>query len=444
MTPKQLHDESKRFAFLAKQAMDQGDDQEAFDYYAQAAEYESEAARFYFDKPDLEPTRSIMIRSAAFLNLKAGLIEEAQQFIFRGLLDAQDSEIREQLNNALEMSVALKKVDTENAGHNVEYFKRLRQRSINYTIESKDLKYSTAVTVEMIRDFTDDYLRSFKAFATSKFTRIVSTLKNAPKDIQAAVRQFDELATPLLTSTSFGSFRFSIANDFLQRSGEDPQVTRLKADVLLEYHDNIFINPLDDNQIEKFKSEFQVEELNRIFRPITRIKSSGAGYKVAYFDNDTFHKRYLPRISSEQKKKLLPLIEETKVNIGHLESSIVHARETPKGKKARQVIKKQQLQSYEFDERIGQIEPKDKRPLLLREEIIITVSFDITKGFTFSYDDLDIKVTEVDFEKGKLAVHNELYNRLQEIASTTGDSEVRPEWKSLIARLLANPDSLRK
>jgi len=346
MTPKQLHDDSKRFAFKARQAMESGNDLEAIDLYAKAANLESQAARFYFDRPDLEPTRSIMIRSAAFLNLKAGLIEEAQQFIFRGLLDTQDSEIREQLNNALEMSIALKNADTENVGYNVEYLKRLQQRSVYYTLESKESKYSTAVSIEMIRDFADEYLRSFKAFAVARFHQIATTLAKVPKDINAAGRQFQELATPLLTNTGIGSFKFSIANDFLQRPGEDPQVTRLKANILQQYHENIFTSPLDNTQIEKFKGEFQPEDLDRIFRPIIRIKSNRSPYKVAYFDNETYHKKYLLRVSSDQKAKLLPLVEESRENIGILESSIVHARELASGKKARSLIQRQQLQSY--------------------------------------------------------------------------------------------------
>jgi hypothetical protein len=444
MTPKQLHDESKRYAFEARQAMDRGDDQEAFDYYAKAADFESQAARFYFDRPDLEPTRSIIIRSAAFLNLKAGLIDEAQQFIFRGLLDTQDSETREQLNNALEMSIVLKNVDTENAGYNVEYFKRLRQRSVYYTLESKESKFSTAVSMEMIRDFTNDYLHSFKAFAAARFNQIVSTLTKVPKDIHAAARQFEDLAAPLFTNTSIGSFKFSIANDFLQRTGEDPQITRLKADVLLQYHENIFINPLDDSQIERFKNEFPSEDLDRIFRPITRIKSNRATYKVAYFDNDTYYKKYLTRISSDQKKKLLPLIEETQENIGILESSIIHARDLGAGRKTRSVIQSQQLQSYEFNERIRQVEPKDRRPLILREEIVITVFFDIEKGFTFTYDDLDITVTDTDFARGKQHLHHTIYLRIEETVNAKPNAKISPEWKKVIDRLLNNPDSLKK
>jgi hypothetical protein len=82
MKPKVLHQQAMDFSFRGKQAMEEGNFSAAFDLYKQAAELESQVAQFYFDKPDLEPTRSVVIRSAAFLNLKAGLVEEAKRFIF--------------------------------------------------------------------------------------------------------------------------------------------------------------------------------------------------------------------------------------------------------------------------------------------------------------------------------------------------------------------------
>lgn len=101
MNPRILHQEAMQYSFRAKKELAEGDDNDAFELYARAAELESQVARFYFDKPDLEPTRSVMVRSAAFLNLKAGRMEEAQQLIFWGLLNLADEGIRAELNDAL-------------------------------------------------------------------------------------------------------------------------------------------------------------------------------------------------------------------------------------------------------------------------------------------------------------------------------------------------------
>jgi len=165
---------------------------------------------------------------------------------------------------------------------------------------------------------------------------------------------------------------------------------------------------------------------------------------VAYFDNETYYKKYLSRISSDQKNKLLPLIEETQENIGFLESSIIHARDLGSGKKTRSVIQRQQLQSYEFNERIRQVEPKDKHPLILQEEIVISVFFDIDKGFTFTYDDLDITVTDTDFARGKQNLHHAIYLRIEETVNAKPTAKIPPGWKAVIDRLLNNPNSLKK
>jgi len=111
MNPRALHDEAMSLSSQAKNALARGNFEEAFECYERAAERETEVARFYFDRPDLEPTRSFIVRSAAFLNLKAGRVEEAQQFIFWGLLNLKDEVVREQLIDALAISLSVKSVE---------------------------------------------------------------------------------------------------------------------------------------------------------------------------------------------------------------------------------------------------------------------------------------------------------------------------------------------
>ena len=75
---------------------------------------------------ELEPTRSVLIRSAAFLNLKAGLVANAQRFIFFGLLNSKDELIKSQLNNALELSVSLTNLSPQEATKEFNYLNLLR------------------------------------------------------------------------------------------------------------------------------------------------------------------------------------------------------------------------------------------------------------------------------------------------------------------------------
>jgi len=169
MKTKVIHEQAMDLSFRAKQASKIGDQEIAVDLYSQAAHLESQIAEYYFDKPEIEPTRSILIRSAAFLNLKAGLIEESQKFIFFGLLNLKDELIRNQLNEALEYSIALKSVDIKTASENYGYLTTMRQKSIYYVLEPVLPKFGTSISLESIHDFSEGYLKSLKAYAISTF-----------------------------------------------------------------------------------------------------------------------------------------------------------------------------------------------------------------------------------------------------------------------------------
>lgn len=443
MKPKLVHQEVMDLSFRAKQAIDAGDFLSANDYYIQAAEKEGELARFYFDKPELEPTRSSIVRSAAFLHLKAGLVHEAQQFIFWGLLNIQDAQIKQQLEEALELAVALKNTDIKSVGYNVEYFKLLRMRSINYTMEPAHQNFGNVVSLEMFRDFASDYLRSLRAYAAATFIRADSVIKKIGGKVDDAVKQFDELVNPLITTSGIGSFTFSIANDFLSR-GEERELVKLKADIIINYHERIFINPLDDIEIGVLKRDYKDDEINQIFKPITRIKSSNSAYKVAYFDIEAYRKKYIAPIAKAQRAKLLPLHPLSAEDIGVLESSIVHSRQLNDGKKKRNVIQREQLKTFQTEFKIAQIEPKDSRPLILNESIVIDVNFDAEKGFTFTFDELNVSHTDIDYSQGLQSFYGEVYKKLVDIAALhKGEKKNTAEWQ-VAARLLNNPESLVK
>lgn len=439
MKPRLVHKEAMEFSYKAKEAIDAGDFSSASEYYTKAAEKEGELARFYFDKPELEPTRSTIVRSAAFLHLKAGLIPEAQQLIYRGLLDLQNEEIKQQLEEALELSISLKNVDLQSVG-NADYFKLLRMRSINYTMEPVKGRLAS---LEMLKDFANDYLRSLKAYAAASYKRAEGIAKKTGKKLDDAVEQFEQLVNPLITTTGIGSFSFAIANDFLSR-GEDEKLTRLKANILIDYHEKIFVNPLSDAEIALFKKEFKDDEINQIFKPITKIKAPSSPYKLAYYDIDAYRKKYIPQIDKDQKKKLLPLNPPSSDDIGVLESFIIHARKLNGGKKKRNVIQKEQLKTYELEFKTNQIEPKDARALLLNEEILIDVQFDTATGFSFFYEELDLSYTNTDYEKGLQTFYTNLHERLIGIIKDHfNNKKDSAEWR-IVSKLINNPQGLLK
>ena len=102
------------------------------------------------------------------------------------------------------------------------------------------------------------------------------------------------------------------------------------------------------------------------------------------------------------------------------------------------------MKTYELEFKTNQIEPKDLRPLILNEAIVLDVDFDAAKGFTFSFDELNINHTDTDYRQGLQSFYGKFYERLIEIAKVySRDRKSTAEWKT-VARLMNNPESLAK
>lgn len=441
MKPKLIHQEAMENSFKAKQALEEGNYASAFKLYKTAAGMESQVAEFYFDKPELEPTRSVIIRSAAFLNLKAGLIGEAQKFIFFGLLHTKDELIRSQLNNALELSVSMKNMSAEEASSEYNYLNILRQKSIHYILEPSNLIFGHSVSLLMIKEFTESYLKSLKAFAVSKFKNII--------DIASEVDEFssngiENIVNPLVTGSAYGSFKFSIANDFLERPGEKKEIVDLKSNIINNYHNEIFTNPLTEESIEELKAKYDEEDVNDIFRPLIKIKANNSPYKVGYYDTDNYDKVYLGKIVNKQKNKLFTIKPITKEDIGELESSIIHKRSSQDGKVSKKTIFREQLKSYESEIKMNQIESIGSSPLILNEEILISMNFNSSKGFTFIFNDFNVEATDIEFNLALKSFQNKFYTKIISLVNNNNKNEQDERDFEIIKKLIGNPDALKR
>lgn len=439
MKPKLLHQEAMDYSYKARQALVENNHTMAFDLYAKAAELASIVAEYYFDKPELEPTRSILIRSAAFLNLKAGFVSKAQEFIFFGLINIKDEVIRNQLNDALEISISLKNVSVETARREYNYLSVLRQKSIHYILEPSLDSFGTSVSLDMIRDFSNEFLKSLKSYAASTFKKVFNNNEYSDD----AEKEFVKLANPLVTASSFGSFKFSIANDFLGRPGEDKKLVELKSNIVTKYHENIFTNPLDDEEIYILKENYSEEEINNIFRPLTKIKSRNSPYTVGYYDMENYNKIIVPKIANEQKKKLLPIQELTKDDIGKLENSIVHSRELGSGRVSKKTIFKEELKSFESEKFIKEIQLKDSSSILLNEEIILNINFDSENGFTLSYPDFAVEVTDTEFQRATDNLNETLYRKIKFIINQHVRNDTDEVLWTYINKIINNPSALK-
>jgi len=440
MQPKKLHQKAMEYSFKAKQALSENKYSVAFDFFSKAAQLENEVAEFYFDKPELEPTRSIIIRSAAFLNLKAGFIEKAQEFIFFGLLNCKDPLIKNQLNNALEIALSLRNISAEEASGEYNYLTKLRQRSIHYVLEPSIHTFGGSVSLDMIRDFSNNFLKSLKAYAFSVFKSTIGESNYT----ENAINEFVKLTNPLVTGTSYGSFKFSIANDYLSRLGEAKEIVELKSSIISKYHENIFTNPLEDEDIKVLKEEYNSEEINQIFRPLTKIKSRNTPYKIGYYDTENFNKIFVPQIASKQKKKLIPVQQLTKEDIGQLESSIIHTRELESGKLSKKTIFREELKSYEFEQLIKEISPKDDSPIMLNEEIILNVYFNSNNGFNLSLPDFALECTDTEYQRGLNNLNDLAYQKIISLVNNHKKNDLEELDWNFIKKLINNPKALKE
>ncbi len=442
MKPIEIHEEAMENSFLAKQARIKGDEDSALIFYEKAASLESKAADFYFDKPDLEPTRSIIIRSAAFLNLKAGLAENAEKYIFHGLINTKDIVIKSQLYDALEVCLSLKSFNSKEISGNVEYIYKLRQRSISYIIEPESPEYSTVVTLEMISNFADNYMKSIRAYSKSKYKTFYSKKFTDPEKEESAAKDFQKIIKPVLTNAGFGSFKFSLATDYLVRIGEEKDFTKLKSSILLNYHNEIFIKDLTDDNIKQYRKNYTDEEIEEIFRPVINMKTNKSSYKIGYYDKETFKRKYLNRVKNEQKIKLIPVKKITSDEIGVLENVIAQKRDSGDSK-LRSVIMRQELTSYSFVYPTNIIEPKGIGNVILNEQINIGVDFNSNTGFTLSFDDLGIDATSNLFDDALNLFYVKFIDLVKKLGATlNAHTAQQSKYWSILKRLISNPEAI--
>lgn len=441
MKPRLIHQQAMEYSFKAKLALTEGDYDSAQTLFGIAADLESQVAEFYFDKPELEPTRSIMIRSAAFLNLKAGQLDAAQKFIFFGLLNIQDLSVKSQLNDALELLMSFRGLSPSAASSEYSYLNRLRLRSISYVMEPSLPVYGHSVSLQMINQFIENYLKSLKAFAISKYK---STIATTDKLLDSFDREIDNIINPLVTNSSYGSFKFSIANDFLSRQGEEKEIIDFKTTIISKYHDEIFTNPLSDEDIISIKENYKEDEVNEIFRPLAKIKSANSPYKLAYYDPETYNKVYATKIINKQKKQLITINPISKEDIGELESSIVHKRNSQTGRISKTTIFREQLKAYESEIKINIIEAKGLAPIILNDDILVNMNFDSNKGFTFSFADFNIEYTDIRYQYSYVGFHTRFYEKLIRLANTSFliDQDLK-DWEN-IKKLIGNINALKR
>lgn len=438
MKPKVLHQEAMMYSNEAKKEFALGNFTKSFELYKISAEIESEVADFFLDREDLEPTRSIIIRSAVFLNLKAGNIEKAKRYIFWGLLNLSDENILLQLNDALEIAMSYNGLNPEEVSMQYSHLNLLRQNSINYILEPVELKHGPSIGLDMIKSFADDYCKSIKAFTFSKVKKIINVTED---NINRIKRELNEIINPLIVSASYGSLRFGLSNDFVRRGNELKEISKLKENVIEDYHNEILTNPLQDEDIQSIKEKYSEEEIDSIFKPLVKMRSTNSNYNIGFYDKGSFRINKTTKIANKQKNKLISLPEFSKEDIGVLESSIIHKREEGAGKLKKRTIYSEILKEYKAEYRIKELIPKNGKPILLNNDLLVELEFNAEVGFTFRYLDLNIEFSAVGLDEAFKGFQYSLYDKIKELIKCKDDPK-NIDYISIISDLINDLNSI--
>ncbi|WP_129022074.1 hypothetical protein [Edaphocola flava] len=377
MNPRLEHQKAMAYSFNAKLQLEENNYSEAVDLYKKAAEIEGELAQFYFDKPEYEPTRSIIIRSAAYLYLKSGQINPAKELIFKGLTVLENEEIKKELSEALEIAISLSKVGA--GENNYTYLNELRSRSIDYKLEPTSPTFGHSISLKNLQIFVDGYLKSIKSYARAVIKRRITETGEQIKQLNMKI---ENMFTPIVSNVNYSSFTISIANDFVQRAGEEEYLLKLKREIVGLYHNDIFSKDFKPADILHLAGIYSSSDINDIFKPLLKLKSSNAGFKISYFDKELLSHRSIPSYSSEEIRNLFPKIDVESEDIGKIINIVSHVR-LDNGKQKTTRIATEVLTKYEAEIKLPSISFDDLE-LIFNEEFTLNMTFTAEDKFTYS------------------------------------------------------------
>jgi hypothetical protein len=88
------------------------------------------------------------------------------------------------------------------------------------------------------------------------------------------------------------------------------------------------------------------------------------------------------------------------------------------------------------------LEPKNQPAILLSHEIRINIGFNSEVGFTFSFDDLPVEVTSLNYEDGLAKFYLQFITFIKNLAAKEFHDEAESKYWLTITKLVTNPHSI--
>lgn len=402
MNIKELHREAINLVQLAQKEYEQNNLLEYKRLTTLAYGLEKKAAEFLKDKYEIEPTRSVLYRSAASLAFKCEKYTEAIDLIVEALKGNIFEEIKTELLDLLKQAVGSR---TQTIKSN-DYLDLLNKNSVSLKLEDRTGKYAGAFVIPHVVDFLRNFNQSYQNYAEAKFIQEID--KDSVHDFEFALNDFKSKSNLLGSNTAFNSFGINITAEnslmdhfnVFTKEFEDMKnnlFTEFKEDVIYpDYEDPIFQ--------ERITNKFNDEERRKIFSPVFNSISKSKDYKISITDNEfkaKIKEFKTPTITIKQKL-IPPPPAPTEVDA---DTSLTRKIEQITGTKKKTILI-ENIKYFEQEFHLNNLE-SEKKNIYFNEPNVILLVFE-NNYYRIDDDNYKILVSNKDFD-AVLSLYNKSF-----------------------------------
>jgi len=283
----------------------------------EAFEKEKQAAELLIDKKDVEPTRSVLFRSAANLALLCNHFDEAKRLAELGLDGSPFMELRNELEEIIEktlpkstlvkISESLHSFKTSSLDklEESEYLMSLRKKAVQIKVEEESYKFGGAIAVENVVNFLQNLNESFKHYAQVNFIKSLQNVK--PDSVLKDSREFSKNAKLLAVDLNFRSFGISVvADEGVMDNFKDhtKEYKQMRKQLFSEFKEDVLYADYNSQEFQnKIEKKYTEEERIKIYSPVLNSISNKA-YRVAVTTDDYTTKINTFKSLSESAEKV--------------------------------------------------------------------------------------------------------------------------------------------
>lgn len=393
----------------ANAELEQGNKRKYSKLLKEAFELEKSAAEYLKDKKDIEPTRSVLYRSAANLALLSKKYIDAKRLATEGLLGTPFEELKIELESIIteaEKSLSLIETSTvvtrystsETSLYNYEsklYLQILRQKAIELKIEETTNKFGGAIIVTHILDFLKNIQASYQNFAEVNFKKSLSKLNLDNIDSQSI--EFKNSTKLLAVDLNFQSFGVSLVADdgvMEQYPNYSKEFREMRKNLFNNFKNDVLYSNYNDVEFQKqISTKYSDEERRKIYSPMISSFSK-KNYTITLTENNYQNK---VKVYKPVNKTAISLLKPLP-KVDNLEENMSLTRTiTEKIGSKNTTIDQEELTKFELNKDIINIKFDDKE-VNLYESHTITIIYE-DKYYTIDDDKFQIFVTENTFDK---------------------------------------------